>query len=572
MIAVMNLSAVNSYSQGWIQLGEDIDGEAAGDNSGNSIDLSSNGNIIAIAGWNNDGQGMDAGHVRVFENIDGNWTQVGEDIDGNEGEKKGYAVSLNAAGDVVALSTPYVNNNTGKVSIYRNIDGTWIQLGNDIVGMSEYAYGGVFIDLSPDGNQIVVSNHRDFGYIRIYEYQENDWTMAAEITGRLYNEQLGGYGLKFNDDASILAAQSSVYAMVRVFAKNDQDDWAQIGDSIPDAPSSFSLSADGTNVASGSSAWFGTVKAFKYENNSWGQNGNDMGGWFTGTGYGSTVCISSDGTTLLVSAPGDNFSTGTVRTYALNDGEWLQKCDDLSGEAQSDNFGTKLCLSSDNSILAVSAPGNDGNGVDAGHVRIFKYQPCSYEITEVIDSVCDNDLPYVLGTQTLNDAGTYTEVFEASNGCDSTVTLTLTVKESYDIEINDTIPAGELPYPFGSQMLNDFGTYSETFTSHLGCDSTVVLNLIEEAAQNTPELPGSDPVSIEIYPNPSKGIVTIDLSYRTNDNINVKIYNITGKELFQREFQPTEKLQLDLSEQVKGVYTILVQTSKKRHYRKLILY
>ena len=31
---------------------------------------------------NNDGNGNNAGHVRIFENIGGSWSQIGQDIDG----------------------------------------------------------------------------------------------------------------------------------------------------------------------------------------------------------------------------------------------------------------------------------------------------------------------------------------------------------------------------------------------------------------------------------------------------------------------------------------------------------
>ena len=50
----------------WTQLGADIDGEAAGDNSG-AVSLSSDGNRLAIGAGGNDGNGDHSGHVRVFD-------------------------------------------------------------------------------------------------------------------------------------------------------------------------------------------------------------------------------------------------------------------------------------------------------------------------------------------------------------------------------------------------------------------------------------------------------------------------------------------------------------------------
>ena len=69
-------------SSSWSQLGADIDGEAAGDSSGTSVSLSSDGTIVAIGSPYNDGNGSNSGHVRVYEYSGGSWSQLGTDIDG----------------------------------------------------------------------------------------------------------------------------------------------------------------------------------------------------------------------------------------------------------------------------------------------------------------------------------------------------------------------------------------------------------------------------------------------------------------------------------------------------------
>ena len=66
----------------WTQLGQDIDGENSGSQSGFSVSLSSEGNIVAIGAPNNNGNGTYSGHVRVYENNNGSWTQIGQDING----------------------------------------------------------------------------------------------------------------------------------------------------------------------------------------------------------------------------------------------------------------------------------------------------------------------------------------------------------------------------------------------------------------------------------------------------------------------------------------------------------
>ena len=45
---------------------------------------------------------------------------------------------------------------------------------------------------------------------------------------------------------------------------------------------------------------------------------------------------------------------------------------DIDGE-DPDFSGESVSLSSDGTILGWDAPGNDGNGEDSGHVRVYQY-------------------------------------------------------------------------------------------------------------------------------------------------------------------------------------------------------
>ena len=58
---------VYQYSgSSWSQLGSDINGEAVNDYSGNAVSLSSDGTVVAIGAYRNNGGGDDYGHVRVY--------------------------------------------------------------------------------------------------------------------------------------------------------------------------------------------------------------------------------------------------------------------------------------------------------------------------------------------------------------------------------------------------------------------------------------------------------------------------------------------------------------------------
>ena len=66
----------------WVQLGNDIDGEALADFSGWSVSMNSDGDRVATGAVGNDGNGFGSGHVRVYEYSGGSWSQLGSDIDG----------------------------------------------------------------------------------------------------------------------------------------------------------------------------------------------------------------------------------------------------------------------------------------------------------------------------------------------------------------------------------------------------------------------------------------------------------------------------------------------------------
>lgn len=50
----------------WSQIGNDIDGEAAGDYSGVNVSLAKNGATLAIGAYYNAANGPNSGHVRVY--------------------------------------------------------------------------------------------------------------------------------------------------------------------------------------------------------------------------------------------------------------------------------------------------------------------------------------------------------------------------------------------------------------------------------------------------------------------------------------------------------------------------
>lgn len=60
-----------------IQLGADIDGEAANDHFGWCTVISADGRRVAAGSPDNDAAGNNAGSVRVFDYLNNEWVQVG---------------------------------------------------------------------------------------------------------------------------------------------------------------------------------------------------------------------------------------------------------------------------------------------------------------------------------------------------------------------------------------------------------------------------------------------------------------------------------------------------------------
>jgi gliding motility-associated-like protein len=87
----------------------------------------------------------------------------------------------------------------------------------------------------------------------------------------------------------------------------------------------------------------------------------------------------------------------------------------------------------------------------------------------------------VWGGQTITSGGTYIHTFPTSFGCDSIVTLSVTMSNSIQTNFNASICQGS-SYTFNSNAYNTAGNYSATFTAVNGCDSVSTLHL----SVNTP--------------------------------------------------------------------------------------
>jgi len=107
-----------------------------------------------------------SGLVRVYENINGEWSQLGNDIEGEiTFEHFGYTISLNAEGNILAVGTYNYNHWDGQVRIFKNIEDNWIQIGIGI--NNDFPNNPSFQDkvrLNGDGSTVAIGySRKDIG-------------------------------------------------------------------------------------------------------------------------------------------------------------------------------------------------------------------------------------------------------------------------------------------------------------------------------------------------------------------------------------------------------------------------
>lgn len=93
----------------------------------------------------------------------------------------------------------------------------------------------------------------------------------------------------------------------------------------------------------------------------------------------------------------------------------------------------------------------------------------------ITETICEGE-SVMVGDSTYTTTGTWPTLMTTVEGCDSLVTLDLTVLPILTTEISETLCAGE-NYTVGTSTYMETGIYVDTLTSSFGCDSIVTLDL-----------------------------------------------------------------------------------------------
>jgi len=482
--------STTANAQTWIQLGTDLIGEAGSDYFGFSVALSDDGNTLAVGATNNDGAASSAGHVRIFFYNGSTWVQKGADIDGEAANNlSGGSLSISSDGNTIAIGAKQNAGSliaAGHVRIYTYNGSAWIQKGADIDGEANNDLSGQAVNISDDGNSVAIGavyndgNGNDAGHVRIYSFNGSAWVQkGADINGEAATDYFG-FSISMNNDGNIIAI--------------------------------------GGNGNDGTAYDAGHVRVYSYNGSAWVQNGADIDGEAYGDQSGSSVSLSSNGSTLAIGAPynnGTGVQSGHTRVYSYNGSSWVKKGADINGEAGYDNTGWSICISNDGNTIAIGGPGNDGNGNTSGHVRIYSYNGSAW-VQVGID---------INGKA----AADYSGRAACLNGYGNTVAI-------------------------GAYYNNNNRGLVRVYRDN----SSVDIN--EITIQN----------DLSIYPNPSTGV--FQLSTTSQNILKLEVYNLLGEIVYTiPNFNKQASSEINLLGYPKGIYFVKIYDGSDIHSKKIIV-
>lgn len=339
-----NIGLVQIYTwveSTWQQLGQTITGQKSGDEFGSSVSLSSSGLTLAVSSQKSDTSGNSSGSVSVYAWDEGtsSWQQLGQTINGEAaGDNFGFSLSISPDGRSLAASSPYSNKgglSSGSVRVFtwNTVTEEWLQLGSSING-SMLSFSGWSVSLSATRTVAIGARQSGSGSVKVYTYNDDsmNWIQLGEtLTGNRSGDYYG-HDVSISSNGSVLAVGAPRHdyqaglgitntGQIKVYEWNTSGIWTQVGQSINGVESgqqsgwSVDLSEDGNSVAVTSynpnSDNRGKVEVYERKDDSWQQVGQAIMG---DDGWCYDVSLDEEGTTLVGSTPNTD-SMGDVRVF-----------------------------------------------------------------------------------------------------------------------------------------------------------------------------------------------------------------------------------------------------------------
>jgi len=223
----------NSGTNDWALKGAVINGESGSDNFGFSLGISDDGSEVVIGAPGDDAVGNDSGHVRVYQWNGSAWAQMGADVDGEAAEDfSGTSVDINGAGTIIAIGAEKndgINGmSSGHVRIYEWGGSAWTQKGADIDGPEAFGYSGWAVSLNTAGNRVLVTapktttdesgatGQADAGSVKVY-----DWNSGTTSWDLVADEKRGEFGGDYFGFDGMLNATGDMFVIGAPFNNGD---------------------------------------------------------------------------------------------------------------------------------------------------------------------------------------------------------------------------------------------------------------------------------------------------------------------------------------------------------------
>jgi hypothetical protein len=170
--------------QSQTQVGQNLWGDAMHDRFGWSVGIGNTDGSLAVGAPYADVNGTSSGLARIFQFDGTSWSQRGNDINGeNAGDEFGQSIDLNDDGQIVIIGAPYNENYTGHLRVYQweEAANDWIQIGQDIDGENIGDWLGYSCTINSAGNIVAGGALRnddagtDAGSVRAYQLSGNSW-------------------------------------------------------------------------------------------------------------------------------------------------------------------------------------------------------------------------------------------------------------------------------------------------------------------------------------------------------------------------------------------------------------
>lgn len=314
--------------------------------------------------------------------ITASYIQVGMDILSQDaGEEHAAAIDISDDGEFIAVGSPHAGTvdqpDRGEVKIYRSItdkngDSRWQQIGETIVGKEAGAHVGISVAISDDGKRLVVGKLVDdinqIGAISIFQFLEdkNKWKWIATFDGESVGDKFGfKVGIKSNGKKVFGAA----LGYVKVFKCGDaacEPNGSPIRIDSTLKVRDVSLASGWQSLAIGAIANIpntepGIVKAYTFDGSEWQERVTFVGTVTDRSGFSVAISQSLKDITVVYSAPlapcqtGD-LNCGAIKVFSSKDqgNSFVQKGQVIEG-TEGSALGLTVDLSLDRETIVATS-------------------------------------------------------------------------------------------------------------------------------------------------------------------------------------------------------------------------